>query len=137
MPAGNPPTVTTTVTNALGLSASYAFSLQGGPACATSPSARLAGGLQHTVALKQDGTVWAWGRNADGQLGDGTTTARPTPAQALGVTGVAALVAGGSHTLALKQDGTVWAWGRNAEGQLGDGTAEVRLTPVQVPGLSL
>ncbi|WP_253908853.1 RCC1 domain-containing protein [Corallococcus exiguus] len=136
VPAGNPPTVTTTVTNTLGLSASYAFSLQGGPACATSPSARLAGGLQHTVALKQDGTVWAWGRNADGQLGDGTTTARPTPAQALGVTGVTALVAGGYHTVALKQDGTVWAWGRNAEGQLGDGTTTARSTPVQVQGLT-
>ncbi|WP_158625733.1 RCC1 domain-containing protein [Corallococcus carmarthensis] len=136
VPAGNPPTVTATVTNALGLSASYAFALQGGPACATSPSARLAGGLQHTLALKQDGTVWAWGRNADGQLGDGTTTARPTPAQAPGVTGVTALVAGGYHSLALKQDGTVWAWGHNSEGQLGDGTTTARSTPVQVPGLT-
>ncbi|WP_244238502.1 RCC1 domain-containing protein [Corallococcus terminator] len=136
VPSGSPPTVTATVTNALGLSASYTFSLQGGTACAASPSARFAGGQSHTLALKQDGTAWAWGHNGYGQLGDGTQTHRLTPVRVPGMTGVAAFVAGGNHTVALRQDGTVWAWGRNSEGQLGDGTTTVRLTPVQVPGLT-
>ncbi|MDG4551260.1 MAG: hypothetical protein P9G45_12725 [Candidatus Contendobacter sp.] len=91
----------------------------------------------HTVALKGDGTVWAWGNNATGQLGDGTTnTKRTSPVQARGLTNVVASAAGGLHTVALKGDGTVWAWGRNKEGQLGDGTATDRPTPVQVIGLS-
>ena len=64
-----------------------------------------------SVAVKTDGTVWAWGRNDLGQLGDGTTTERTTPVQVSGVTGVDAVGAGDSHTVALKSDGTVWAWG--------------------------
>ncbi len=98
-------------------------------------------GGSHTVALKDDGTVWAWGDNSDGQLGDGTNVDRYTPVQVvmeLGgdpLTGVAAISAGGGHTIALKEDGTVWAWGNNYDGQLGDGThgsENNRYTPVQV-----
>ncbi|HYO74172.1 MAG TPA: RCC1 repeat-containing protein, partial [Archangium sp.] len=92
-------------------------------------------GLDHSVALRQDGTVWAWGGNSVGQLGDGTTTQRSTPAQVPGLTGVTALAVGGGHHLALRQDSTVWAWGFNQYGQLGDGTATHRPTPLQVPGL--
>ncbi|WP_375759488.1 Ig-like domain-containing protein [Corallococcus exercitus] len=136
LPSGTSPTVTATVTNALGLSASYVFSLQGGSACATGFGARLAAGDHHTLALKQDGTVWAWGSNVSGQLGDGAATSRLTPVQVPGLASVAALTAGGAHTLALKQDGTVWAWGSNGSGQLGDGTTTNRLTPVQVQGLT-
>ena len=90
----------------------------------------------HTVALKQDGSVWAWGSNLAGQLGDGTNTDRSSPVAVGGLTGIAAVGAGGFHTVALKQDGTVWAWGFNASGQLGDGTDINRSTPVQVSGLS-
>ncbi len=70
----------------------------------------LAAGSYHTVALKTDGTVWAWGLNSNGQLGDGTTTSALTPVQVTGLSGVSAIAAGGSHTVALKTDGTVWAW---------------------------
>ncbi len=90
----------------------------------------------HELALKNDGTVWAWGDNNLGQLGDGTTTNRYTPVQVLGLSGVTAIAAGYGHSLALKNDGTVWAWGYNSNGQLGDGTTTNRYTPVQVTGLS-
>jgi alpha-tubulin suppressor-like RCC1 family protein len=93
-------------------------------------------GYQHSLALNQDGTGWAWGDNTQGQLGDGTTTDRHTAVQVLGVTGVEALVAGSDFSLALNQDGTVWAWGYNRNGQLGDGSVR-RSTPAPIPGLSL
>jgi len=102
--------------------------------------AAIAAGFGHSLALKADGAVWAWGRNDQGQLGDGTTGQRLTPVQVRGPDGkdflanVAALAAGSSHSLALKADGTVWAWGSNFVGQLGDGTITQRLTPVQVRG---
>jgi len=83
-----------------------------------------------------DGIPWAWGYNMFGQLGNGTTTSRITPAQVSGLTGVTAIAGGSWHTIALKNDGTVWAWGRNDEGQLGDGTTTSRTTPVQVSGLT-
>ncbi len=91
----------------------------------------------HSLALKSDGTVWAWGWNGYGQLGDGTTTSRYTPVQVSGLTGVVAIAAGYYHSLALKSDGTVWAWGRNVYGQLGDGTTTSRYTPVQTLNLNL
>ena len=90
----------------------------------------------HTLFQKSDGTAWAWGNNASGQLGDGSTTDRSSPVQVSGLTGVMAVAAGGAHSLALKTDGTVWAWGSNAAGQVGDGTTANRLTPVQVSGLT-
>ena len=62
-----------------------------------------------TRAIKSDGTVWAWGDNYQGQLGDGTTTNRNTPVQVSGLTGVTAIAAGVGHTVAIKGDGTVWA----------------------------
>jgi len=95
----------------------------------------VAAGSSHTVALRRDGTVWAWGQNEQGQLGDGTTRDRSTPVQVQGLTNAIAVAAGWDHTVALRRDGTVWAWGRNGEGQLGDGTTTDRLTPVQVQGL--
>lgn len=91
----------------------------------------------HTVALKSDGTVWTWGWNAGGQLGDGTTIGRTTPVQVKNLTDVVAIAAGQGHTVALKRDGTVWAWGYNGYGQLGDGTTTTRTTPVQVQNLNL
>ena len=89
----------------------------------------LAGGQGHSLALKSDGSVWAWGLNQDGRLGDGTNTDSSTPVQVTDPTdptgylsGVTAIAAGSSHNLALKDDGTVWAWGSNQSGQLGNGT---------------
>jgi alpha-tubulin suppressor-like RCC1 family protein len=94
------------------------------------------GGESHNTALKSDGTVWTWGWNMFGQLGDGTNTDRYTPVQVSGLTNIAALGGRGYHTLALASDGTVWAWGHNVSGQLGDGTTTDRNTPVHVAGLS-
>ena len=96
----------------------------------------VAGGTSHSLGLKSDGTVWAWGWNSQGQLGDGTTTQRTTPIQTSLLTNVIAIAAGDLHSLAVKSDGTVWAWGVNGSGQLGDGTTTTRKTPVQVSGLT-
>jgi len=95
------------------------------------------GGEFHTLALKSDGTVWAWGRNNYGQLGDGTLETRNRPVQVMAsagvpLTGVTAIAAGQHHSLALKGDGTIWSWGRSQYGQLGDGYAADRTSPVQV-----
>ncbi|HSA24167.1 MAG TPA: hypothetical protein P5076_22090 [Myxococcota bacterium] len=89
-----------------------------------------------TMALKSDGTVWTWGWNNHGQLGDGTTEDRFTPVQASGVTGVVGIAAGAQHAMVLKADGTVWTWGLNDHGQLGDGTTLDSHAPVQVDGLT-
>lgn len=83
-----------------------------------------------------NGTVWAWGWNRSGELGDGTTTDQLTPVQLSGLTDVTAITTGPSSTYALKSDGTVWAWGDNSSGELGDGTTIERPTPVQVIGLT-
>ncbi|MDR0791389.1 MAG: hypothetical protein LBE47_02495 [Methanomassiliicoccaceae archaeon] len=96
----------------------------------------VAAGSFHSLALKYDGTVWAWGDNSSAQLGDGTHTDRSTPVRVSGLTNVIAITAGASHSLALKSDGTVWAWGSNGNGRLGDGTTTERRTPVQVSGLT-
>ena len=96
----------------------------------------IAVGEQYTVALKSEGTVWTWGRNDYGQLGDGTNTDRNIPVQASELSGVIAVAAGELHTVALKSDGIVWTWGYNTYGQLGDGTNTERNTPVQVSGLN-
>jgi alpha-tubulin suppressor-like RCC1 family protein len=87
-----------------------------------------AGGL-HSLALRSDGTVWAWGSNLFGQLGDGgAEPSSSTPVQVRGLTGVIQVSANALHSLALRSDGTVWQWGS-------DGIA-ARFTPVQVPGLT-
>lgn len=93
-------------------------------------------GKDHTLALKKDGTVWAWGKNNYGQLGQGNQGELWYPAKVESLSGVKAIAAGGDHSLALKSDGTVWAWGTNYYGQLGDGTAEQRLAPIMISGLS-
>lgn len=92
----------------------------------------VAAGNEHSLALKSDGTVWAWGSNSNGQLGNGTTAgSQPSPVQVTGLANVRAIAAGVNFSLALKGDGTVWAWGYNGSGQLGDSSTTERLTPVQ------
>jgi alpha-tubulin suppressor-like RCC1 family protein len=94
----------------------------------------IAAGSEHSLALKSDGTFWAWGGNVVGQLGNGTNIDSNIPVQVSGLTNVISIAAGETHSLALKSDGTVWAWGANWYGQLGDGTNTDRWTPVQAIG---
>jgi alpha-tubulin suppressor-like RCC1 family protein len=95
----------------------------------------VATGDYNTFAVLDDGTVWGWGLNAAGSLGDGTTIERHSPVQAQGVSGAVDVAAGYAHTLALMANGTVWSWGSNFAGQLGDGTT-VDSGPKPIPGLA-
>jgi alpha-tubulin suppressor-like RCC1 family protein len=90
----------------------------------------ISAGDLHTVAMRGDGTLWAWGDNTHGQVGDGTTTQRNSPVQ-IG-SGYASVAAGDLHTVAVKADGTLWAWGDNTASQIGDGTTTQRNVPVQI-----
>ncbi|MBI4929735.1 MAG: T9SS type A sorting domain-containing protein [Bacteroidetes bacterium] len=96
----------------------------------------VSGGKNHSLFLKNDGTVWACGYNNYGQLGDGTNTQRNSPVQVSGLTGITAIANKENHSLFLKSDSTVWACGFNASGVLGDGTTVDKSTPVQVSGLT-
>lgn len=87
-------------------------------------------GADFTLALKTDGTLWAWGGNDYGQLGTGSTEASRQPVQVLDQ--VAAISAGDYHAAALRTDGTLWTWGDNLFGQLGDGTLSSRTAPTLV-----
>jgi len=93
-------------------------------------------GREHSLALKNDGTVWAWGNNNKGQLGNGTNTISRIPIQVTGLTGIIAIRGGLYFSLALKNDGSVWAWGDNFFGQLGNGTNVDSNIPIQVSLLS-
>ena len=114
--------------------------------------AAVAAGEGHSLALKNDGTVWAWGRNTNGELGAttsgtcGTVPCSRSPLQVVGpggsgfLTGVIAISAGNNFSLALKGDGTVWAWGASGSGQLGTTSSDTcsgnpcSRAPVQVAG---
>jgi alpha-tubulin suppressor-like RCC1 family protein len=105
----------------------------------------IAAGLYNQYAVRSDGTVWAWGTNSRGQLGNGVACANPqdpaaclsrVPVQVSGLTGVAKVSEDG---YALKSDGTVWTWGANIVGLLGTGTASgsyVATVPAQVTALT-
>lgn len=85
-----------------------------------------------SLALKTDGTLWAWGYNTYGELGDGTTVSRTIPKQ-IGIDrNWKALSAGYFHSVAIKTDGTLWGWGDNSDGELGDGTIIKRFNPAQI-----
>ena len=89
-------------------------------------------GLEFTIALKADGSIWAWGNNSNGQLGDGTIIQRNSPVQIGSEKKWKKIACGNSHSLALKSDGTLWAWGINLFGQLGDGTTTEAHSPLQI-----
>jgi hypothetical protein len=92
---------------------------------------QVACGQNHTAAIKTDGTLWTWGLNSSGQLGDNTTTDRSTPVTTFaGGANWKQVAGGGGHTAAIKTDGTLWTWGDGTSGQLGGNTATAKSTPV-------
>ena len=105
-------------------------------AAAMSGFSKVVTGTDFSCALKSDSTVWCWGLNSSGQLGDGTTTNRNRPVQVSGLTGVTDIDYGNDFSCALKSDSTVWCWGNGGFGQLGNGTTSNSSTPVQVTGLT-
>jgi len=95
----------------------------------------VAAGHSNTIALKSDGTLWAWGSNSDGQLGRGSSdslTTNNVPVQIGTVTTWTGIVAGAYHTLAKRADGTLWAWGDNSNGQVGNGSTTDVTSPFQL-----
>jgi alpha-tubulin suppressor-like RCC1 family protein len=100
---------------------------------------KVATGWSHSLALGSDGTVWAWGDNQYGELGDGNLIQSNTPVKLVGLSNVTQIAAGDDWSLALRSDGTVWAWGNNLYNELGAQVPDVydaSDVPVQVAGLS-
>jgi len=94
---------------------------------------QISAGRDHTMAIDKGGSLWAWGRNDYGQLGDGTKSrdqANPKPKKIMD--GVVQVSAGEGYTMAIKSDGSLWGWGSNHFGCLGDGTIDGRLSPVKI-----
>ena len=102
------------------------------PQAATGCWKSIATGSSHTLGIMSDGTLWAWGANDFGQLGDGTRTARRTPVKIGTASDWQSVSAGTFHTMAIKTNGTLWGWGINGNGRLGDGTDTDRIFPGQV-----
>ncbi len=97
-------------------------------------------GGKHAMALRKDGTVWAWGSRDNAAIGDGKpTTLRPLraigPTRVSGLEGITQIAVGYSYNLALGSDGRVWSWGSNSEGELGVGTRDTGWLPAVVTGL--
>jgi len=89
-------------------------------------------GQAHALALRSDGSVWAWGTNRDGELGLGTNNLVTAPQRVANVTNIIAISAGALHSLAVQSNGIVWAWGLNTDGRLGNGTSTTSTNPVPV-----
>ena len=108
----------------------------------SSPAQTIAGGINwksvvcgdnHTAAIKTDGTLWIWGSNTQGQLGDNSLVNKSSPVQTItgGNTDWQQVACAYEHTAAIKTDGTLWSWGSNVVGNLGDNTVTKKSSPVQ------
>lgn len=101
---------------------------------------KIAAGAYHSMLISQTGQVWTWGRNGNGQLGNGTITNSYTPVLCSAVTDWNSLIfisAGKNHSLALKSDGSLWSWGYNTYGQLGHGNTSSLMVPTKLLNLKL
>jgi hypothetical protein len=92
-------------------------------------------GITHSLGVRANGTLWAWGVGSNGRLGDGTTTSRSSPVSVVGgFTDWVSASAGRYHSLGVRANGSLWAWGYNAYGRLGDNSNTDRSSPVSVVG---
>jgi alpha-tubulin suppressor-like RCC1 family protein len=89
----------------------------------------------NSIGLRANGTVWTWGRNNNGQLGDNTAINRSSPVSVVGgISNWVQISAGYYHTAAIRANGTLWTWGNNSSGELGDNTAINKSSPISVVG---
>jgi alpha-tubulin suppressor-like RCC1 family protein len=95
----------------------------------------LSAGIDHTLALLNDGTVIAWGNGYSGQLGDGQAQPSATPVHVTGLANVESIVAATYFSVARTRDGSVWTWGDNTYGEMADGTTQPRIVPQRVTAL--
>jgi alpha-tubulin suppressor-like RCC1 family protein len=96
---------------------------------------QLSGGQGFSMGLRSNGTIWTWGRNNEGQLGDETTVNKSSPVSVVGgFTDWCQISAGWVHSTAIRSNGSLWTWGSNGSGRLGDGTTTSRSSPVSVVG---
>src|SRR5262249_59409240 len=93
---------------------------------------QIGAGERRSLARGADGTVWTWGANESGELGNGTLDASSQPVQVIGLTGVVSIAAGDRHSLAVLEDGSVWGWGQGGSWQLGGAGLAATATPVQL-----
>lgn len=95
----------------------------------------ISAGGNHSLAIRFNGTAWAWGLNSSGQLGDGTTTNQSSPVSVIGgFTDWCQMGSGCIHSLGIRSNGTLWSWGENISSQLGNGSAISSSSPVSVIG---
>lgn len=87
-------------------------------------------GNSYSMIIKNDSSLWAWGLNSNGQLGDGTTVSRVERMKIMD--DVSSVSPGNNHVAAIKTDGSLWMWGLNVNGQLGDGTTSRKLVPTKI-----
>jgi len=97
---------------------------------------KLAANRDHTLALHEDGVIWAWGWNRDGQLGNGTRINSNTPVQVQNIYNARLIAAGDGHSAAVLADGRIMTWGRNWDGQLGNASPGSTLVPLQIESLN-
>jgi alpha-tubulin suppressor-like RCC1 family protein len=123
-------------TGSLGINSTTSYSSPVLVSSVTSVSwAKIVLGFNHAVAVRNDGSLWTWGENTLGQLGQGTQTAySATPLNVTGTTTWSKISAGNSFIVAIQSDGTLWAWGANASGQLGTASLTFTSSPVLVSG---
>ncbi|MGE5673171.1 MAG: stalk domain-containing protein [Mycobacterium leprae] len=119
----------------LGAGRDTSFSLSPLAVAGLTDATAVAAGNGFSLVLKKDGTVWAWGKNLNGQLGSaGSDSAKPI--RVSGLTGITAIAAGTKHALALSSSGEVWTWGSGEYGQLGNNKYDDTYTAAKVPGLA-